>query len=181
MKKRSLFLLLAVLLLCFGACRKDEELDTPPAGEPEGTEQVGDDGSEPDTFFEQNGYPADYVIRFEAGEDGFDTAAGELRRGNVLYSFDFTPKLGSLYYDVSEKNFYALPEDLSLLALTGTAAPEGTRTYRVSITLNGETHTVSTDAEALRVTGNSDISNLDSLVGEFLNLIPVFAADAAPK
>lgn len=181
MKKRSLLLLLAAFLLLFCACRKNEEPDTPLTGGTAETEPGGDEGSEQDMFFEENGYPADYAIRFEAGENGFDTAAGELRAAGVLYAFDFTPKLANLYYDASEKNFSALPEDLTLFALTGTAAPEGTLTYRVSITAGGVTHTVLTDAEALNAGEGSDISNFGSLVREFLNLIPVFAAGAAPK
>lgn len=184
MKTRILlFAFAALLLFCFCSCRKDPGQS--PASPADGAAQIpdasGDEGSEEDRFFAEHGYPADYAISFDAGENGFDTATGELRSGGALYTFDFTPKLASLYYDASEDNFSGLPEDLTTSALTGSDPPEGTLTYRVTITAGGVTHTVTTDAAALDLRDNSDIANLRALINEFLRLIPVFAADAAPK
>lgn len=180
--RRFLVLLVALLLLGCCSCRKEEELPPPAAdGSETPPADTGDEGSEPDTFFETHGYPADYAIRFSAGENGFDTAMGELRCEGVSYTYDFTPKLASLYYDASEDNFTGLPEDLTFRTLTGNDPPAGTQTFCVGITAGGVTHTVVTDAEALKTENNSDIANLRALINEFLHLIPVYAADAAPK
>lgn len=141
----------------------------------------GDEGSEEDTFLQKNGYTEDFSIVFEAGENGLDTTKKEILYQNVLYTYDFTPHLRGIAYDLGEYNFRNLPEDLTYKAITQEDAPQGTATYTITIVEEGKTYRLLTDAAALEIKGNSDLAYAVAIVRTLSGLGAKFAAVATLK
>lgn len=185
MKKRLLALLAAFLLLFpLAACKKDATLPGGDAGFPpadDGGTTPGNNNGNTNAFYEEHGYTEDFTLRFSSGEDSLDTAKGEITYEGVLYGFDFTPELASFYNSLLERNFQNLPADMTLKALTGEEAPEGTRVYTFTVTDLGKTYTVTTDEAALKRPSTPNLSNLTSLIREFSGLLAARAASATPK
>ena len=184
MIKRIFALLAAVLLLCsLAACKKDATLPggdsakIPPADSGNGSAEEGN----PNAFFERNGYTEDFILRFAAGEDFFDTATGEIFCAGTRYRFDFAPELASLYNSLSEHNFSNLPADMTCKALSGNDAPEGAKVYTLTVTDSGVTHTLTTDEEALKLSSTSNLSNLSVIIREFSALLAARAGSAASQ
>lgn len=189
-KKRFLaFWAVLLLLLSLAACRKEEEptpatpdgsatlpsqIQTntkPPVPNPDG-DPAGTEESEADYFLSQNGYPYGFTLRFAANGRGFDTGAGQLFDGSATTAYDFSAKLASLYYDMTEQDIYTIcndHSDLTYAALSDGAAPTGSNVlYTISFTDNGTTYQVKVDSAAIAAYPNNPrISQMQVLIADF--------------
>ncbi|MBE6689765.1 MAG: hypothetical protein E7590_00580 [Ruminococcaceae bacterium] len=172
----SLLLILLLLLPLVIGCRQTpppaNEGGVPPTEGAAPEEPTDDKDLSADDHLEQKGYPLGFSISL-IGLDGygFNTADGLISYGTESKSFDFSDYLKILYYEMTERNVYAICEsggDLTYQTLAGEPPAEMSEGYRLTFTDNGVTYTIRTDRAALEAFGTrSDVSNFNGLLLSF--------------
>jgi hypothetical protein len=163
------FFLLLFLLLSAISCKKDE-LSEGPNADPSGPadEQAGEESAPGEVPFS---------VRFEAGNEGFDTAAGTLLVAGVSMPRDFSKDLAELKSRLTECNAFQIclsNGDLTYHTLSGGSDPVGENMlYTISFVADDEMRTITIDDAAIRAyaSENSNVSNISALIGSFTSMI----------
>lgn len=178
MKKSHILLLLLALLLILSAVGCQAPVTETPEPENEQVPDASGDPSDsdlsPDDFLSTNGYPTGFSITL-IGEEGygFDTANARVFCGAEEKTYNFSSRLSSLYYEMSECNLYTICEasaDLTYKAICGEEPSAENETYYLTFTDNGKTYSIKTDKAAMSAyASRSDVSNVSALIKSFSN------------
>ena len=174
MRKRQFFafILMILLLISVVSCKQDEQ-DIPSGGNQ-------DEPAAGDTMGEDAPGEAPFSVRFETTGEGFDTVAGTFKSAGVTTPRDFSTDLVALRNRMTECNAFEIclnNADLTYRTLSGGSEPTGeNKLYTITFVADNAERTITIDDAAIRAyaTSNSNVSNINALIGSFLDWITVW-------